>query len=91
MMSSNKVSDRGNRRTLVGVVVSDKNTKTIVVNVERKSKHPLYKKLVIFHKKYHAHDEQSEAHVGDRVEITETRPMSATKRWRLVKIIEKAR
>lgn len=79
------------RKTLVGIVISDKNDKTIVVNVERKSKHPLYKKLVISHKKYHAHDENKEAHVGDKVEIAETRPMSATKRWRLVKIIEKAK
>ena len=83
--------ERGNRRTLMGIVVSDVNDKTIVVKVERKSKHPLYKKLVISHKKYHAHDENNEAGVGDKVEIAETRPMSATKHWRLVKIIEKAK
>lgn len=83
--------ERGNRRTLMGIVVSDVNDKTIVVKVERKSKHPLYKKLVISHKKYHAHDEKNEAGVGDKVEIAETRPMSATKHWRLVKIIEKAK
>ncbi|MBQ5492396.1 MAG: 30S ribosomal protein S17 [Mycoplasmataceae bacterium] len=83
--------ERGNRRTLMGVVVSDVNDKTIVVKVERKSKHPLYKKLVISHKKYHAHDEKNEAGIGDKVEIAETRPMSATKHWRLVKIIEKAK
>lgn len=89
-MVSNKL-ERKTRKTLRGLVVSDKNDKTIVVNVERKSKHPLYKKLVIFHKKYHAHDEKNEAHIGDRVEISETRPLSATKRWRLTKIIEKAK
>ncbi|MBQ5500805.1 MAG: 30S ribosomal protein S17 [Mycoplasmataceae bacterium] len=83
--------ERGNRRTLMGIVVSDVNDKTIVVKVERKSKHPLYKKLVISHKKYHAHDEKNEAGIGDKVEIAETRPMSATKHWRLVKIIEKAK
>ncbi|MBO6021384.1 30S ribosomal protein S17 [bacterium] len=71
--------ERGNRRTLMGIVVSDVNDKTIVVKVERKSKHPLYKKLVISHKKYHAHDEKNEAGIGDKVEIAETRPMSATK------------
>ena len=75
----------------MGIVVSDVNDKTIVVKVERKSKHPLYKKLVISHKKYHAHDEKNEAGIGDKVEIAETRPMSATKHWRLVKIIEKAK
>ena len=76
--------ERGNRRTLMGIVVSDVNDKTIVVKVERKSKHPLYKKLVISHKKYHAHDEKNEAGIGDKVEIAETRPMSATKHWRFV-------
>lgn len=83
--------ERGNRKTLMGIVVSDVNDKTIIVKVERKSKHPLYKKLVISHKKYHAHDEKNEAGIGDKVEIAETRPMSATKHWRLVKIIEKAK
>ncbi|MBO6042763.1 30S ribosomal protein S17 [bacterium] len=71
--------ERGNRKTLMGIVVSDVNDKTIIVKVERKSKHPLYKKLVISHKKYHAHDEKNEAGIGDKVEIAETRPMSATK------------
>lgn len=89
-MMSDKLQ-RKSRKILRGMVVSDKNEKTIVVNVERKSKHPLYKKLVIFHKKYHAHDEKNEAHIGDRVEIAETRPLSATKRWRLTRIIEKAK
>lgn len=80
-----------NRKTLAGVVVSDKMNKTIVVLVETKSKHPLYGKLVITHKKYHAHDEKEECKIGDFVEIMETRPLSATKRWRLNKIIQRAK
>lgn len=83
--------NRNSRKTLVGVVVSDKMQKTIVVNVETKNKHPLYKKLVITHKKYHAHDEKEECKIGDIVEIVETRPLSALKRWRLNSIIEKAK
>lgn len=83
--------ERNSRKTLIGVVVSDKMQKTIVVNVETKNKHPLYKKLVITHKKYHAHDEKEECKIGDIVEIIETRPLSALKRWRLNSIIEKAK
>lgn len=83
--------NRNRRKILVGVVASDKMQKTITVNVERKSKHPLYKKLVITHKKYHAHDEKEEAKVGDKVEIVECRPLSKTKTWRLSRIIEKAK
>lgn len=87
-----KVVNRENRRkVLQGVVVSDKMQKTITVQVERKAKHPLYKKLVITHKKYHAHDEKEECKIGDFVEIMETRPLSATKRWRLNKILQKAK
>ncbi len=80
-----------NRKTLVGVVVSNKMNKTIVVSVETKSKHSLYDKLVITHKKYHAHDEKQECNVGDRVRIVETRPISKTKSWKLQTIIEKAK
>ncbi|EGZ31618.1 30S ribosomal protein S17 [Malacoplasma iowae] len=83
--------ERNRRKVLQGVVVSDKMQKTIVVNVETKTKHPLYKKLVITHKKYHAHDEKEECKIGDFVEIIETRPLSALKRWRLNSIIEKAK
>ncbi|MGL4950687.1 MAG: 30S ribosomal protein S17 [Mycoplasma sp.] len=79
------------RKLLVGVVTSVKMQKTITVDVETKSKHPLYKKLVIKHKKYHAHDETEEAKVGDKVEIIETRPLSKTKCFRLNRIIEKAK
>lgn len=80
-----------NRKTLAGVVVSDKMNKTIVVLVETKSKHPLYGKLVITHKKYHAHDEKEECKIGDRVRIVETRPISKTKSWKLDKILEKSK
>ncbi len=83
--------ERNRRKVLQGIVVSDKMQKTIVVNVETKTKHPLYKKLVITHKKYHAHDEKEECKIGDFVEIIETRPLSALKRWRLNSIIEKAK
>lgn len=79
-----------NKKTLSGIVVSTKMQKTITVVVETKSKHKLHHKLVISHKKYHAHDEESLASDGDRVEIFETRPLSKMKSWRLKRIIEKA-
>lgn len=75
---------------LVGKVVSDKADKTITVLVETYKNHPLYKKRVKYSKKYTAHDEKNEAKVGDKVRIAETRPLSKTKRFRLVEIIEKA-
>lgn len=78
------------KKTLTGVVVSEKNNKTVTVNVERKFNHPLYKKLVIKHKKYAAHDEKSIAHVGDTVRIKECRPMSKTKHFYVVKVVKKA-
>lgn len=83
--------ERNRKKTLIGIVVSVKMQKTIVVKVETKNKHSLYHKLVITHKKYHAHDEKEECNIGDLVEIMETRPLSATKCWRLSKIIEKAK
>ena len=82
---------RNKRKILTGIVTSEKMDKTITVSIETNSKHPLYKKLVITHKKYHVHDEKQEAKVGDKVEISETRPLSKTKSWRLNKIIEKAK
>lgn len=89
---ANQTNERINRRkVLVGIVTSTKMEKTITVNVETKTRHPLYKKLVIRHKKYHAHDEKQEANIGDKVEIIETRPLSKTKNFRLNKIIEKAK
>ena len=79
------------RKTRVGVVVSDKMDKTIVVAVKDSVQHPLYKKIMKRTVKFKAHDEKNECGVGDRVEIMETRPISADKRWRLVQIIEKAK
>ena len=78
-------------KTRVGIVVSDKMDKTIVVAIEDKVKHPLYKKIVKNTVKFKAHDENNEAGIGDRVEIMETRPLSKDKNWRLVKIVEKAK
>ena len=79
------------KRILVGTVVSDKTDKTVTVKVERKEKHPLYGKIIRRSKKYHAHDEGNEFKPGDTVRIEETRPLSKTKRWRVVEIIERAR
>ncbi|HIC97581.1 MAG TPA: 30S ribosomal protein S17 [Aquificaceae bacterium] len=77
------------RKHLVGVVVSDKMDKTVVVKVDRKVPHPLYGKHIIRSKKYHAHDPGNECRVGDLVEIRETRPLSKTKRWVVVKILRR--
>jgi len=85
------MSDRGIRKSRVGIVVSDKMDKTIVVKIERKAKHPLYGKTVKITKKYKAHDEENVAKVGDKVMITETRPISKDKRWRLAQVIEAAK
>ena len=81
---------RTHRRTLEGIVTSDKMQKTITVEVERTFKHEKYKKYVRKRKKYHAHDEKGEAKKGDRVEIMACRPMSRLKRWLLVRVIEKS-
>ncbi|RPH95812.1 30S ribosomal protein S17 [candidate division KSB1 bacterium] len=85
----NTPAARGLRKTRVGVVVSNKMKKTIVVAVERRVKDPLYKKYVRQTCKFMAHDEQNQCEPGDRVRIMETRPLSSRKRWRLVAIIEK--
>ena len=77
------------RKERTGEVISDKMTKTIVVRVERRFQHPRFKKVVTQYKKFYAHDEKSEAKVGDRVLIEETRPLSKTKCWRLVQIVQK--
>ena len=82
--------ERNLRKTRVGIVVSDKMDKTIVVAIEDKVKHPLYKKIVKNTVKFKAHDENNEAKIGDVVEIVETRPLSATKRFRLVNIVSRA-
>ncbi|MBQ1551996.1 MAG: 30S ribosomal protein S17 [Clostridia bacterium] len=82
---------RNLRKTRVGKVVSDKMEKTIVVAIEDNVKHPTYGKIIKRTSKIHAHDENGECRVGDKVEVMETRPLSKTKRWRLVRIIEKAK
>jgi small subunit ribosomal protein S17 len=81
---------QGKRKTKVGRVVSEKMDKTIVVSVERMTRHPLYKRVIRLTSKFKAHDETNDAHVGDTVLIEESRPLSATKRWRLVSIIASA-
>jgi len=83
--------ERARRKTRVGTVVSDKMDKTVVVRVERRLAHPLYGKQVTRSKKYHAHDENNEYHTGDVVRITETRPLSKLKRWRVSELVERAR
>jgi small subunit ribosomal protein S17 len=79
------------KKIRVGMVTSNKNDKTITVMVERKLRHPIYGKFVKRNKKFHAHDENNSCGIGDLVRIVESRPLSATKRWRLVEIIEKAK
>jgi small subunit ribosomal protein S17 len=81
--------ERNLRKIRIGVVSSNKMDKTIVVAVERKVKHPIYGKFVKKTTKFHAHDEKNECSIGDVVKIMETRPLSKTKRWRLVEVVEK--
>jgi small subunit ribosomal protein S17 len=82
---------RAKRKVRTGIVSSNKMNKTITVQVERKIKHPIYGKFLKKTTSFHAHDEQNEAGIGDTVRIMETRPLSKTKRWRLVEVIEKAK
>ena len=82
--------ERNSRKVRIGHVVSDKMEKTIVVRVDTRIRHPLYGKTIMTSKKYKAHDENNEAKIGDTVEIEETRPLSATKRFRLIRVVEKA-
>lgn len=90
-LSQSKQPSRGRRKELIGEVVSNKMQKTIVVRVVRNEPHPLYRKPVKRFRKFAAHDERQEAQVGDVVRLMETRPLSRTKRWRLVEIIQKAK
>lgn len=85
------MAERGFRKVRIGEVVSDKMDKTIVVKIEDSVKHPLYKKIIKRSIKLKAHDELNECGIGDRVEIMETRPLSKDKRWRLTRIVEKAK
>ena len=89
-VTKKKDGKRGLPKTREGLVVSDKMEKSIVVSTVRLMKHPQFKKYVRVTKKFHVHDEKNEAKAGDRVQIIETRPLSKTKRWRLLKIVEKA-
>jgi small subunit ribosomal protein S17 len=91
MSEQQVVAETGMRRRLTGKVVSDKMDKTVTVLVERRMKHPLYGKYVGRSNKYHAHDEKNEYRTGDMVLIEECRPLSKTKAWRVVKLVEKAR
>ena len=83
------MENRGNRKNKTGMVTSDKMDKTITVSIERRVKHPRYGKYVRQITKFKTHDEKNEAQIGDRVEIMETRPLSKTKNWRLVRIVDK--
>ena len=85
------MSERNLRKTRVGMVVSDKMDKTVVVAIQDNVKHPLYKKIIKRTVKFKAHDEKNECSVGDKVEIMETRPLSKDKRWRVTQIIAKAK
>ena len=89
-VNSKKEAKRGLPKTREGVVVSDKMEKSIVVSTTRLMKHPTFKKYVRVTKKFHVHDEKNEAKIGDKVQIVETRPLSKTKRWRLMRVVEKA-
>ncbi len=85
------MTERNLRKTRVGIVVSNKMDKTIVVAVQDNVKHPIYGKIIKRTLKLHAHDEENTCNIGDKVEVMETRPLSKTKRWRLVEIIERAK
>ena len=91
LQKNESATQRNSRKTRVGMVVSDKMQKTVVVSIERRVQHPVYGKMVRRTKKLKAHDEQNEAKTGDTVRIMETRPLSKDKRWRVVEIIERAR
>ncbi|MEK9500688.1 30S ribosomal protein S17 [Gemmatimonadota bacterium DH-20] len=84
-----ETTDRNRRKVRIGVVTSDRQDKTVTVSVERRFPHPLYGKQVKRTKKYHAHDEENQYQVGDTVRIVETRPLSKTKRWRVIDLIER--
>jgi small subunit ribosomal protein S17 len=91
LAKSGNAVERTSRKTRIGMVVSDKMAKTVVVSIERRVQHPVYGKMVRRTKKLKAHDEQNEAKTGDTVRIMETRPLSKDKRWRVVELIERAR
>jgi len=84
-------AERGNRKVRVGVVVSDKMDKTVIVRIDRQVRHALYGKTIKRSSKLSAHDEANDAHLGDTVRVMETRPISKSKRWRVVEIVERAK
>ena len=88
---SEEVTERAMRKTRTGTVISDKMDKTVVVQVQNLKQHPKYKKIIRQSTRFKAHDEQNQCKVGDRVRISETRPLSHDKRWRVVAIVEKAK
>jgi small subunit ribosomal protein S17 len=88
---SEREAERGRRKLRTGVVVSDKMDKTVLVRIDRKVRHPLYRKTVARSNKLAADDPSNDAHVGDTVRVMETRPLSKTKRWRVVEIVERAK
>ena len=90
-MSEAQTKERGRRKVRTGVVVSDKMDKTVLVRIDRQVRHGLYGKTVRRSSKLAAHDEQNDAHVGDTVRVMETRPLSKTKRWRVVEVVERAK
>ena len=90
-MSDEQTPQRGRRKVRVGVVVSDAMDKTVLVRIDRTMRHPLYKKTVRRSSKLAANDEHNDAHVGDTVRVMETRPLSKTKRWRIVEVVERAK
>ncbi|GAB32426.1 MULTISPECIES: 30S ribosomal protein S17 [Gordonia] len=90
-VTETQTQERNRRKERIGYVVSDKMQKTIVVELEDRTRHPLYGKIIRTTSKVKAHDEKGDAGVGDRVRIMETRPLSATKHWRLVEVLEKAK
>ena len=85
------MSDRNTRKTLTGIVTSNKMDKSVVVSIEETRRHPLYGKSTKITKKFMAHDENNECQIGDKVRIMETRPLSKSKRWRLVEVVEKVK
>jgi small subunit ribosomal protein S17 len=87
----NTATERGRRKVRTGVVVSDKMDKTVLIRIDRQVRHSLYQKTVRRSSKLAAHDEQNDAHVGDTVRVMETRPLSKSKRWRVVEIVERAK
>jgi small subunit ribosomal protein S17 len=89
--TASESSDRGRRKLRAGVVVSDAMDKTVVVRISTQVRHPLYGKIVRRTTRLKAHDEAGDAHVGDRVRLMETRPLSKTKRWRVVEVLERAK